>query len=121
MVGPAQGGRGLTLGGAQQRIARINGKSREESQPPSVAAERRAVRKQEIQQIFQIVCPGNREAQLLQQRFQVLLGGLLAMETDLIRQGLASRGEFAGCSKVVFRFADPLASHPFHTEFSPYA
>jgi hypothetical protein len=76
LAGPAQRGRGLPFGGAQQGVAWINGKSRKEAQSAPVAAQRSVVRQQENQEVFQIVCLGNRKTQFLQQGFQILLGGL---------------------------------------------
>src|SRR4051812_45904893 len=50
-----------------------HGKSREQSQSAPAATQRSIVRQQQLQQVFQIVCLGNRLAEFLQQCFQILL------------------------------------------------
>ena len=117
-AGPAQRRRGLTFGGAKQGVPWINGKPGKESQSSPEAAQQTGTRQQAVQAVLEIMGLREGDAQLLQQRFQILLGRLLTMEADLIRTRLWSRAEYFGRAKVVLRFAYPLAGHPFHRGFS---
>ena len=100
-------------------MTRVNSESGKEAQSAPAAAQRSVVRQQEIQEVFEIVGLRKGNGQLLQQRFQILLGRLLAVKTHLIMKRFVSRGEYFGGSKVVLRLAYPGAGAPFHRGFCP--
>lgn len=76
--------------------------------------------RQHSEQLHEIVGLGNRQAELLDQRFEILLRRLLAKEADLIRQGLASGCETCCGQKIGVGLANPLACPSFHRELCPW-
>src|SRR5262249_20281640 len=58
--------------------------------------------------------PRDREPQLSQQRFEVFLNALLAMETDLIMQGHVAASEPAGGDVIGLAFSHPRLRFLFH-------
>lgn len=62
LVDPAQGGRGFALARAVTGIAGADREAREECQPAAQMTQRGVMRLQQREQIFQNVCPGNRQA-----------------------------------------------------------
>ena len=77
------------------------------------------MRLQQGEQVFQNVRPGNRKAHLFQECFQILFRALLAEETALIMQGIASAVELAGGPVVGLGLSHPLPRRLFHTGLSP--
>lgn len=56
-----------------------------------------------------------------QERFEELLGGLLAVEAPFIVKRFTAPSDFCGQCVVAFGFADPRPRGSFHTEPCPWS
>src|SRR5260370_4864940 len=112
--GPAQGGGCLPSGGVLARIARVDGKVREEVQAAAQRAQCRVMRSEWRKEPLEDVSLFHIDGEFFQQCLQVLLGRLLCMEADLIVKGLATPREQSGDPVVVFGLAHPFARGSFH-------
>src|SRR5262245_5562385 len=72
-------------------------------------------------QCDQVVRLGHDQAEFLQQRFEELLGRLLAMETPLIVKRLVAATELHGGGVIALRLANPRPSRPFHRGPYPWS
>ena len=113
-AGPTQGGGCLALGGVLARIAWIDCKVGEEVQPAPQRAQHRVLRQEWRKETLEFVGLFHVDAEFFQQCLQVLLGRLLAMEANLIVQGLTTPREHCGGPVIVFGFGHPFARASFH-------
>jgi hypothetical protein len=73
------------------------------------------MRSNQREQRNEIVGTWDSDAKFHQQRFQILLSSLLAVETDEIMQRNAAACESSGGEKVGLGLADPFGRQPLHT------
>ncbi len=116
---PTQGGGGLALGGIVKRITWTDSETRQELQTAPQGPDKAVMRQQQGPQSEEVVRARYRQAQLLEQRFQVLLGALLAMETRLVMKWFATSRESYGELVVFLRFLYPFGGQALHTTPCP--
>ena len=111
----------MPLAGMIAGIARVHCKTGEEIHPATQRLQGRVMRHDERQKRRENVRLGDGHAELLQDGFQVLFGGLLTMKAQLIMKRLAAARDGGGELEVAFCFSHPLARGPFHRGPCPWS
>lgn len=113
-VGPTDRGRRLALGGIRTRVARSHSKFRKRPHGPPQRSQQRVRWHNQIEELFQIMSLGDRDAEFFHDCLEKLLRSLLAEETDLVMQWVRFVGEPFGRAAIGFCFSNPFPSRLFH-------
>src|SRR5260370_31855067 len=105
---------------APTRIAILDGVARQGLQPSPNRFQRGVVRKEQVNDGFQVVYLRHGEAEVLQQRFEVFLGRLLAMEPHCVTLGFGVCGQTSCDLDVLLGFEDPLGGLALHPKHFPF-
>src|SRR5262245_18935428 len=92
-AGPAQCRGGFALGRSSTWIPWVNREVGEKPHSTTYGGQRPMVRQQQVEQVVEVMGLRNMVPQILQQRFQVLLGALLTMKGHQVMKRLGRAGE----------------------------
>lgn len=116
---PAHGGVRVTPCGIVAGVTSLDRKAWQESQAASQRRQRRMMRHEPCQQIFEHMGSRDGDAKFFLECLGVFLGGMLAQEAKLIMKRLAGARVFDGEAVVLFGLANPFARCLFHKGLSP--
>ena len=114
----AQGRASLTGGRALARISVIHRETRERDESAPQRLQCRFVWQQKREKLIQVVRSWNNQADLLKERLEVLLGRLLAVETDEVIQWRLAPRQLACAPGIGLGLANPSRRQPVHK--APY-